>query len=71
VTRHIRSVTRHIRAVTCINSNIFRHLGRKQQNRQTPRLLSVRNDPQPPLDIPRGLEMAKKFGLEFRPPPDA
>jgi hypothetical protein len=27
--------------------------------------------PQPPQDIPRGLENAKKFGREFLPPPGA
>jgi hypothetical protein len=27
--------------------------------------------PQPPPDIPRVLEIAKKFGLEFLPPPGA
>jgi hypothetical protein len=28
-------------------------------------------DPQPPQDIPRVMEMAKKFGLEFLPLPGA
>jgi hypothetical protein len=27
--------------------------------------------PQQPQDIPRGMEIAKKFGLEFLPPPGA
>jgi hypothetical protein len=27
--------------------------------------------PPQPQDIPRGMEIAKKFGLEFLPPPDA
>jgi hypothetical protein len=33
--------------------------------------VAVCKDPQPPPDIPRGMEMAKKFGLEFLPPPGA
>jgi hypothetical protein len=28
-------------------------------------------NPQQQRDIPRGMEIAKKFGLEFPPPPDA
>jgi hypothetical protein len=28
-------------------------------------------DPQQRQDIPRGMEIAKKFGLEFLPPPEA
>ena len=28
-------------------------------------------DPQPPQDIPSGMEIAKRFGLEILPPPDA
>jgi hypothetical protein len=27
--------------------------------------------PQQPQDIPRGMGIVKKFGLEFLPPPDA
>jgi hypothetical protein len=34
-------------------------------------LVAVCKDPQQPQDIPRGMEMAKKSGLEFLPPPDA
>jgi hypothetical protein len=30
--------------------------------------VAVCKDPQPPQDIPRGLEIAKKFGLEILPP---
>jgi hypothetical protein len=33
--------------------------------------VAVGKDPQPPQDIPRGMEMAKKFGLEVLPPPGA
>jgi len=32
-------------------------------------MMAVCQDPHPPQDIPRGMEMAKKFGLEFPPPP--
>jgi hypothetical protein len=27
-------------------------------------------DPQPPQDIPRVMEIAKKYALEFLPPPE-
>jgi hypothetical protein len=32
-------------------------------------VVAVCQDPQQPPDIPRGMEMAKKFGLEFLPTP--
>jgi len=32
-------------------------------------LVGVCQDPQQPQDIPRVMEMAKRFGLEFLPPP--
>ena len=31
-------------------------------------MVAVGKDPQPPQDILRGMEIAKKFGLEFLPP---
>jgi hypothetical protein len=39
--------------------------------RQIGALVAVCQDPQPPSDIPCGMEMAKKFRLEFLPPPGA
>jgi hypothetical protein len=33
--------------------------------------VAVCQDPKPPPDIPRVMEIAKKFGLEFLPPPGA
>jgi len=33
--------------------------------------VTVGNDPQQQQDIPRGMEITKKFGLEFLPPPGA
>jgi hypothetical protein len=33
--------------------------------------VAVGKDPQQQQDIPRGMEMAKKFGLEILPPPIA
>jgi hypothetical protein len=35
------------------------------------RKFAVRTKWPPPPDIPRGLEIAKKFGLEILPPPGA
>jgi len=34
-------------------------------------IMAVCKDPQPPLDIPRVMEIAEKFGLNFLPPPGA
>ena len=34
-------------------------------------LVAVGKDPQQRQDIPHGMEIAKKFGLEFLPPPGA
>ena len=34
-------------------------------------LVAVCKDPQQPQGIPRGMEIAKKFGLEILPPPGA
>jgi hypothetical protein len=39
--------------------------------RQIGALVAICQDPQQPPDIPRGMEIAKKFGLEFLPPPGA
>jgi len=33
--------------------------------------MAVCKDPQPPQNIPRVMEMTKKIGLEFLPPPVA
>jgi hypothetical protein len=34
-------------------------------------VVAVYKNPQQPQDIPRVMEIAKKFGLEFLPPPGA
>ena len=34
-------------------------------------MVAACKDPQQPQDIPRGMEFAKKFGLEFLPSPGA
>jgi len=52
----------HIRMDGCPYQIVFEEIGA---------LVAVGKDPQPPQDIPRGMEIAKKFGLEFLPPPGA